>query len=56
MIFETLEGVLIKNGIITAFVFVALAIWVSYWLSNKPRVIATAEPCTLPIVSLLDNQ
>ena len=56
MIFETLEGVLVKNGIITAFVFVALAIWVSYWLSNKltmGRVHGSAVAITL---GLLDNQ
>lgn len=35
MIFETLQAVMIKNSIITAFVFVALVMWVSYWLSDK---------------------
>ena len=53
MIFETLEGVLIKNGIITAFVFVALAIWVSYWLSNKltmGRVHGSAVAITLGLL------
>ena len=32
--FEVLENVLIKNGIITAFLFVGLVVWFSYWLSD----------------------
>ncbi|MDG1232437.1 MAG: malonate transporter subunit MadM [Pseudomonadales bacterium] len=35
MIIETLQAVMIKNSIITAFVFVAVVMWVSYWLSDK---------------------
>jgi len=33
-VFEVLENVLIKNGIITAFLFVGLVVWFSYWLSD----------------------
>ena len=35
MIIETLQAVMIKNSIITAFVFVAVVMWVSYWLSDR---------------------
>ena len=31
---EVLEEVLIKNGIITAFLFVGVVVWFSYWLSR----------------------
>jgi len=32
---ELLEAVLSKNALITAFAFVGLLVWVSYWLSEK---------------------
>ena len=35
MIIETLQAVMIRNSIITAFVFVAVVMWVSYWLSDR---------------------
>jgi malonate transporter MadM subunit len=35
MIIETLQAVMTKNSIITAFVFVAIVMWVSYWLSDR---------------------
>jgi malonate transporter MadM subunit len=35
MIIETLQAIMIKNSIITAFVFVAVVMWVSYWLSDR---------------------
>ena len=35
MIIETLQALMIKNSIITAFVFVAVVMWVSYWLSDR---------------------
>ena len=31
----TLSSVMSKNGIITAFVFVGVLVWISYWLSDK---------------------
>ncbi|MDH4125953.1 MAG: malonate transporter subunit MadM [Gammaproteobacteria bacterium] len=34
MIFETLSNVLASNALITAFVFVGLLVWVSYWFSE----------------------
>ncbi len=35
LVVEVLEKVLIKNGIITAFLFVGIVVWFSYWLSAK---------------------
>lgn len=35
MITETIASALSKNGIITAFAFVGLVVWCSYWLSDK---------------------
>ena len=35
MIIETPQAVMIKNSIITAFFFVAVVMWVSYWLSDR---------------------
>jgi malonate transporter MadM subunit len=35
MIIETLQEIMTKNSIITAFVFVAIVMWVSYWLSDR---------------------
>lgn len=35
VIAESIAAVLAKNGLITAFVFVGLVVWVSYWLSDK---------------------
>lgn len=32
---DSLEAVLIKNGILTAFLFVGVLVWFSYWFSNK---------------------
>ena len=32
---DLLESVLVKNGLITAFVFVGVVVWVSYFLSDK---------------------
>ena len=34
MLTETLAGVLEKNGLVTAFVFVGVLVWFSYWLSS----------------------
>lgn len=33
--FETLAGVLAKNGLVTAFAFVGLVVWLSYLVSNR---------------------
>lgn len=33
--FETLEGILAKNGVVTAFLFVGVLVWISYWLSGR---------------------
>jgi malonate transporter MadM subunit len=33
MLIDAMSGVLTKNGLITAFVFVGLLVWFSYWLS-----------------------
>jgi len=35
MLMETLTAALAKNGIITAFVFVGVLAWLSYWMSDK---------------------
>ncbi|NKB36644.1 MAG: malonate transporter subunit MadM [Gammaproteobacteria bacterium] len=35
LVLEVLEKVLTKNGIITAFLFVGIVVWFSYWLSAK---------------------
>ena len=35
MILETLEAVLTKNALITAFAFVGILVWVSYLISDK---------------------
>ena len=35
MIVDSLTGVLTKNSLITAFAFVGLLVWLSYWLSAK---------------------
>jgi hypothetical protein len=35
MVLETLASVLAKNALITAFAFVGILVWVSYFLSNK---------------------
>jgi malonate transporter MadM subunit len=35
MAIDVLVNVLVKNGIITAFLFVGLVVWFSYWLSAK---------------------
>jgi malonate transporter MadM subunit len=35
MIIDVLANVLVKNSIITAFLFVGLLVWLSYWLSRK---------------------
>lgn len=35
MVLELLEAALSKNGIITAFVFVGILAWLSYWISDK---------------------
>jgi malonate transporter MadM subunit len=35
MMIETLQAVMIKNSIVTAFVFVAIVMWGSYWVSDK---------------------
>ncbi len=35
MILDTLENVLIKNGLITAFVFVGILVWLSYEISAR---------------------
>jgi malonate transporter MadM subunit len=35
MVIDVLVNVLVKNGIITAFLFVGLVVWFSYWLSAK---------------------
>ena len=32
---ELLESIFVKNGLITAFVFVGVVVWVSYFLSDK---------------------
>jgi len=34
-VFETLSAVLVKNGLVTAFAFVGLVVWLSYQVSNK---------------------
>ena len=50
---ETMEALLIKNDIITAFVFVALVIWLSYFLSDKltmGRLHGSAVAITLGLV------
>jgi malonate transporter MadM subunit len=35
VIIDVLENVLSKNGIITAFLFVGIIVWFSYWLTEK---------------------
>ncbi|MFK8016341.1 MAG: malonate transporter subunit MadM [Gammaproteobacteria bacterium] len=35
MIIETISQVMVKNGLITAFVFVGVVVWISYLISNK---------------------
>ena len=35
MILDTLTNVLTKNALLTAFAFVGLIVWLSYWLSEK---------------------
>jgi malonate transporter MadM subunit len=35
MILDAITAVLIKNGLITAFAFVGILVWASYWLSEK---------------------
>ncbi len=35
MLFESLSAVLIKNSIITSFVFVGVVVWLSYLISEK---------------------
>lgn len=35
MIVDTLSAVLARNSLITAFVFVGILVWMSYWISNK---------------------
>jgi len=35
MLIETLEAVLVKNGLITAFVFVGILVWISYEISAR---------------------
>ena len=32
---DLLNAVLIKNSLVTAFAFVGLTVWLSYWVSNK---------------------
>jgi malonate transporter MadM subunit len=53
MIWEALEAALLKNGLIVAFCFVGIVVWVSYWFSNKftkGRVHGSAIAITLGLV------
>jgi len=34
-ILDTLAEVLIRNGLVTAFAFVGLTVWISYFISGK---------------------
>jgi malonate transporter MadM subunit len=50
---EIFKGVLVDNGLIVAFVFVGVLVWVSYWLSSKltfGRIHGSAVAITLGLV------
>jgi len=53
MAVDVLVNVLVKNGVITAFLFVGLLVWLSYWVSGKftqGRLHGSAIAITLGLV------
>jgi|TARA_B110000483_G_scaffold141911_1_gene169576 malonate transporter MadM subunit len=51
--FEMLEEILAKSGIVTAFLFVGLMVWISYWISGRltrGRIHGSAIAITLGLV------